>query len=735
MSGPETETPPETPGEPSGGRPGGPSRRAARRLRRIGARMKRMPGLGRWARRGLFAVVILALVAFAGLAGLVGYTVTQLPRYDAMMKQATETRVTLNDVKGRLIAVHGLTHGDAVTLAELPAHVPEALIAAEDRRFYWHFGVDPVALVRAARSNIEAGRVVAGGSTLTQQLAKNLFLTPGRTLKRKAHELVLALALEVKFTKDEILTLYLNRVYFGAGTYGIDAAARRYFGKSARKLALGEAAMLAGLLQAPSRLAPTANYEGAQEQAKRVLEAMMREGYISGARREGAGTAALSRTAKSATPTSGYFADWVLDEVFEKAGRAHRELVVRTSLDLDLQRAAEAALKSTLEKGKETNAGEGALVALDPAGAVRVMVGGASHAQSQFNRATGARRQPGSAFKPFVYLTAVEMGYGRESLWWDEPVRIGDWGPRNFSGRYAGPVSLETAFARSINTVAVQVSEDVGRRNVIKTARRLGISSPMRPDPSVALGAFEVTPLELAAAFAPFANGGKKVHPHGIVSISTGEGDVLYERSHPNPEQVIRARDLLEMNRMMRRNIETGTGRGASLGRPAGGKTGTSTEFRDAWFAGYTADLVAVMWLGNDDNSPMKKVTGGSLPAQAWRSFMKAAHKDRRIASLPPSRAALERDYEEDRVLSGRFRWSRDGHHGRYIPDDEPDEGGRAYAEDPYGEEYPGGGYYGGSYEAYDDRYRRRYRDDFPYRDRRGRFPEEEEPDAAYPPY
>jgi penicillin-binding protein 1A len=699
------------------------------------ALMKGMRGIRRWMKRALYALLALALLAAAGLAGLTGYTLTTLPSYDALMQRATRTRVTLNDLHGRLIAVHGLTHGDAVTLDALPSHVPGAVIAAEDKRFYLHFGADPVALARAAYRNIRAGHVVAGGSTLTQQLAKNLFLTPGRTLKRKAHELVLALALEVKFTKDQILTLYLNRVYFGAGTYGIDGAARRYFGKPARDLDPGEAAMLAGILQAPSRLAPTTNYDGANERARLVLEAMAREGYISEAERERAGSVPLSSAAKSATPASGYFTDWVLDEVFAKAGRGHRELTVRTTIDLDLQRAAELALKTALEKGKALNAGAGALVALDTAGAVRAMAGGASYAQSQFNRAAGAMRQPGSAFKPFVYLTAVEMGYSRDSLWWDEPVRIGKWAPDNFSGRYAGPVSLETAFARSLNTVAVQVSEDVGRQNVIRTARRLGISSPMRPDPSVALGAFEVTPLELAAAYAPFANGGRPVRPHGVVSISSGSGKILYERPLPHEEQVIRPRDLFEMNHMMRGNIERGTGRGASIGRPAGGKTGTSTGFRDAWFAGYTADLVAVVWLGNDDNASMKEVTGGSLPAQAWRSFMQSAHRNLKIASLPPGQAALERDYEEDGALFGLFRWSRDGTHGRYAGedpgyDDSGADAGDPYEPDPYG-------YDPYEYDGYDaevpdderfygeDRY---YRENPYYReDRDGRRYEEEE--------
>lgn len=706
MPDPESDRTPDPETGPAEEKPAGLRTKAVRRLRRISARIPRIPGWRRWTRRILYAVIGVALVALAGLAGLAGYTATTIPDYDQMTRTATKTRVTLTDVHGQTITVHGLTHGDTVTLAELPAHVPKALIAAEDQRFYRHFGVDPIALMRAIYRNVRAGRVVSGGSTLTQQLAKNLFLTPDRTLARKAHELVLALALEAKFTKDQILALYLNRVYFGAGTYGIDAAARRYFGKPATELDLGEAAMLAGLVQAPSRLAPTTNFEGASDRARLVLNAMAREGYISRDERDRVTGASLNIAAKSATPASGYFTDWVLDEVFKLVGRGHKELVVRTTLDLDLQRAAETALKTALEKGKALNVSEGAIVALDTTGAVRTMVGGKSYAQSQFNRAVGALRQPGSAFKPFVYLTAVEMGYGRRSRWWDAPVRIGNWSPKNFAKGHAGLVSMQEAFARSLNTVAVRVSESVGRSNVISTARRLGISSAMRPDPSMALGAFEVTPLELAAAYTPFANGGSPVRIHGVISITTKRGKQLYERERSSAAEVIRPRDLLEMNRMMRHNIETGTGRGASLERPAGGKTGTSTDFRDAWFAGYTSELVTVVWVGNDDNSPMKKVTGGSLPAQIWRSFMVRAHRGHTIASLPPTMEALDRDYEEDEdgFLFGLFGSPRDGRRGWYMRDGSRYENGGAYLNDPQYGGLPDDAYPEEPGDVYDDR-------------------------------
>lgn len=623
-----------------------------------GRRRRRRTFFG-WALRfaGVGVAVLLAGVAIGG--GVVGYKVATLPDYDDLLETPHQTRVTLRDRKGRTIAVRGLSYGDTVKVAELPPYVPRAVMAVEDRRFYNHPGIDPFGLTRAMLTNIRAGRIVAGGSTITQQLAKNLFLSSDRTLRRKLNELVLALALEAKFTKDQILNLYLNRVYFGAGTYGLDAAAQRYFGKPASELELGEAAMLAGLLKAPTHYAPTTDYERAETRARIVLDAMVESGYATEDERKLADETKPAIAKSAATAGSGYFVDWTLDALFEHVGRSHPQLIVDTTLDLDLQRAAENVLDLIIDKyGEQYALSQGALVCLDGNGAVRALVGGKSYEKSQFNRAVGAKRQPGSAFKTFVYLAAVEEGFGRRSRWVDGPIQIDDWHPQNYTEEYSGDMSMEEAFARSVNTVAVQVSETVGRQQVISTAKRLGITAPLKPHPSLALGAFEVTPLEMATAYTPFANGGEAVLPHAVTAVRDKDGGMLFERQGSGLGQVILPRDLAIMNRMMANNVENGTGQAARLeGREAGGKTGTSTDYRDAWFVGYTSDYVTAVWLGNDDNTPTKKAAGGSVPAWTWRRFMTIAHANLPPRPLPPSDdvlwAAEEVEEEEDRGRGG----------------------------------------------------------------------------------
>ena len=621
-------------------------RRSAKSKTRRGKR--RRSGLGRLLNWG-GTVLIWGGVA---LAAVVGYYAYDLPDVGGLAQVARTPSVTLTAEDGTVLAGFGDLYGEAVQLRGLPRHLIDAVLATEDRRFHAHFGVDLRGLLRALWANWRAGRVVQGGSTLTQQLAKNLFLTPERTIKRKVQEVLLALYLESRFSKDQILTLYLNRVYLGAGTYGVAAAARRYFDKPAAALSLQESAMLAGLLKAPSRYAPTSDPAAARRRAELVLASMADAGYLS---RDVAGRA-IARPAEVADrPGPGrstrYFADWAIEQVTAYLGHVGRDITVVTTLDPRLQNLAERALAAGLEaKGKALDVEQGALVALAPDGAVQAMVGGRDYRRSQFNRATQALRQPGSAFKPFVYLAALEAGMRPDEVMLDRPVDVDGWRPRNYSKGHQGAVRMDEALARSINTVAVQVSERAGRGRVIETAARLGIVSRLRGHPSIALGTSEVSLLELTAAYAHFANGGAGVLPYAIIEIRDRGGEVMYRRTGQGLGRVIEQNPVRQLNAMLAAVIETGTGRAARLDRPAAGKTGTSQDFRDAWFVGFTPDLVAGVWIGNDDAHPMRRVTGGGLPAEIWRGFMLDALKGR------PARPLLARPPTRDRLAKA---WRR----------------------------------------------------------------------------
>jgi penicillin-binding protein 1A len=522
--------------------------------------------------------------------------------------------------------------------------VPAAFIAIEDQRFRWHPGFDPVGMVRAAVANMRAGRVVQGGSTITQQLAKNLFLTPDQTLRRKVQELMLAVWLEMKFSKDEILALYLNRVYFGAGAYGIEAASQRYFDKSAQDLTVGEAALLAGLLKAPSRYSPVSESERAAARATVVLDEMEESGVITADQRAAAVLEPVRVSRTLATQHAQYFIDWLDAEVRTLVGDDPGEdLIVETTLDLTLQTSAERAVRRILERDRSKGVQQAALVAVDGDGRVRAMIGGASYADSQFNRAVDARRQAGSAFKPFVYLTALEAGYTPETPVVDEPIRIGSWSPRNYSGGFAGRMNLSSAVAQSTNTVAVRLADTLGRDQVARTARRLGIESRVGLEPAMALGAVEVSPLEMAQAYAPFANGGKRVEAYGITRIRTQRGRVIYQRGARDvgPVQAISNPPLYYMNQMLRGVITGGTARSVAIsGRDLAGKTGTTSDYKDAWFVGYTGGFVTAVWTGKDDATPMKRVTGGGAPAEVWRTFMAAALP--RLKSTPIPGGVIE---------------------------------------------------------------------------------------------
>jgi penicillin-binding protein 1A len=595
-------------------------------------------------RRRTWPYALVLVLAWGIIFGGIFFSrfLSDLPDVGGLLSNGPSHDITILDDQGRLIARRGLTQGALVEVSTLPAYVPKAFIAVEDRRFRSHLGVDPIGLARAAYENIQVGHVVQGGSTLTQQLAKNLFLEPGRTFNRKLQEATLALYLEYRYSKDQILTLYLNRIYFGAGVYGIEAAAERFFGKRAGELGLAEAALLAGSVKAPARYNPLADPDASHARAQVVLRAMQEEGYIDDATMREAEATRVRIVRGTATPGSGYFADWVMSQIPGYVGDTGQALVVETSFDLDAQAEAERAVTAGLkEEGARFNASQAVLVAMTPDGAVRAMMGGASYAQSPYNRATDAQRQPGSAFKPFVYLTALEYGRKPTDMMNDGPVDIRGWKPEDYEGKYRGMVSLREAFAISSNSVAVQLTSQVGPKAVARTAKRLGIETPQLAVSSLALGTSEVTPLELTAAYAPFANGGDGMAPYGIVSIKTKNGKLLWRRKQGGIGQVISPNDLAAMTDMLSEVLVTGTGKAARLDdRPSAGKTGTTQDYRDAWFVGFTADLVCGVWVGNDDNTPMLHATGGTLPARIFKSFMTGAEKG--LPARPLSGAPVE---------------------------------------------------------------------------------------------
>lgn len=537
---------------------------------------------------------------------------------------------------GAVLAERGAPHA-YIPLSKMAKALPAAVVATEDRRFFEHYGIDPAGMMRAMFANLRAGRVAQGGSTLTQQLAKNLFLTQDRTLSRKIAEFGLALWLEVRLTKPEILELYLNQVYFGGGAYGVEAASERYFDKPASELTIPEAALIAGLLKAPSKYSPAASPGAARARARVVITKMFEAGFISEAQE----TQALAQTLvfneqkiERTAADAGYVVDYVLDQLPSAIGDDNQgDLIVETTVDKKLQERAQAIVTETLErKGDTYGASQAALTVLDESGGVRVMVGGRAYADSQFNRVIKGKRQPGSAFKPFIYLAALSKGMSPDTIIDDAPITIGGWSPKNDNGQYAGPIAMRRAIAQSINTVAVRLNQTIGRGTAADLAQRLGIKSELHDGPSLALGTSEVTLLEMAGAYTAFSNGGYAVVPHVVTRITTSRGRILYQYQPQQKAQIAEADRIGALNDILNAAVDYGTGRRAALAdRPAAGKTGTTQDFRDAWFMGYTAQLTAGVWVGNDSGKPMNRATGGGLPAEIWRQVMRVAHE-----GLPP---------------------------------------------------------------------------------------------------
>ncbi|WP_197028267.1 PBP1A family penicillin-binding protein [Bosea sp. 117] len=583
-----------------------------------------------------------------GAVGAVVMLALALPAFqetsDDWLKRA-ELSVVFQDRYGNIIGERGIRHNDTVPLEEFPDHLIKAVLATEDRRFYEHFGIDIPGTFRALLSNARAGGVVQGGSSLTQQLAKNLFLSNERTLERKIKEAFLALWLEFHLTKNQILKLYLDRAYMGGGSFGVDAAAQYYFGKSVRDVNLAEAAMLAGLFKAPSKFAPHVNLPAARGRASVVLDNLvdagfMTEGQVFGARRNPA-----TPVDRKLDDVPEYYLDFAFNEVKGivdtlPKSYAERSFVVRTALDPNIQKAADTAIRDSLRQfGKDYNASQSAMVILEPNGAVRAMVGGRDYGESQFNRATDALRQPGSSFKPYVYTAALMTGkYKPDTMVVDGPICIGNWCPQNYGRSYAGRIPLITALTRSLNTVAVKLAEAIGRGRIVDLAHAMGVRSELKITRALPLGAAEVTVLDQATGYAVFANNGMSVSPHAVMEMRTPAGEPVwnFDRNGPKPHRVIPENIIGMINPMLNSVVENGTGRRAMLpGTKVSGKTGTTNAYRDAWFVGFTGNYVGAIWFGNDDYAPTRKMTGGTLPAMTWQKVMAFAHQGIELKPTP----------------------------------------------------------------------------------------------------
>ncbi len=571
--------------------------------------------------------LVAGLWLIIGVGLLTAWYARDLPDITEAMVFERRPTITVKAADGSVLQRYGDIKGESLRVEDLPPYLTYAILAVEDRRFYEHFGLDPWGVLRAFIVNVTRGSVVQGGSTITQQLAKNLFLSKDRTLKRKIQEALLAIWLERTLTKDEILSAYLNRVYLGSGAYGIDAAARVYYNKPATALTLRESATLAGLLKAPSRYSPAANPDLAAQRTQVVLNSMVDAGFIDKEQIDSLSKIPPSpRRKPSSGDTVRYFTDYIVSQLDDLIGTPDRDVVIETTLDVDVQNAAEAALTKGLLANADKNVSQGAVVVLRLDGAVTAMVGGRDYGMSEFNRATHALRSPGSSFKPVVYLTALEMGWRPSDLIVDEPMTEGKYRPQNYKGEYMGEVTLLEALTFSLNTVAVKLIQAVGPEAVIGTARRLGITANLEPNLSLALGSNGVPIIEMATAYAALGRGGYAVQPFSILRISDEEGSVYYEHTgEAFMRQVVSAQNINQITMMMRSVVDNGTGQGARFGVPVAGKTGTSQEFRDAWFIGFTDRYAAAVWVGNDDNSSMKRITGGSIPASVWRETMQVA--------------------------------------------------------------------------------------------------------------
>ncbi len=641
----------------------------------------------------VYWAVVLGVWVLIFIAAFVLVFSRGLPDTSKLYDIHRQPSISYLDRNGALLSVRGSQYAPPVDIDSLPVYVPAAFVSVEDRRFYQHWGFDPIGIGRAVVADIHRGHAAEGASTITQQLARNLFLTPDQNMKRKVQEVLLAVWLEHQYSKKQILALYLNRVYFGAGAYGIESASETFFNKPASKLSIGEAALLAALLKSPTHYSPVNEQERAGRRATIVLDKMVETHAITPEQRDEALSHSVRVSPALATQHAQYFVDWVDAQVRKIVGQPTTDLIVETTLDLPIDSAAEAAARNVVARDGHLGVQQAAVVALDGGGRVRALIGGVSYADSQFDRAIDARRQAGSAWKPFVYLTALENGRTPQTLVTDEPVTINGWTPHNFEPEYLGSITLAEALQRSINTVAAKLADEVGRDKVADTARALGITSPINTDPAMALGTSQVSPLEMAQAYDSFANGGRAVQAYAIERIRTRDGKVLYEHPASARDEVVPEPQLDQLVGMMRKVlVAPGTGpRAAVPGYDLAGKTGTTSDFRDAWFVGYTGGFVAAVWVGKDDDTPMRHVTGGSAPADLWRQFMAASLPRLKVQSIPTNQAAPASTGEAADPVSDLLGNTSGLSHGARDDDgdDEPDRPQPAGDGDPYGDRRP----------------------------------------------
>lgn len=609
-----------------------------------------------WIGRTISLAIIWGGIA---LAAIILFFAIDLPSIDKPKDIGRRPSLTILADDGSVLIRTGQVQGTFYKLKELPKYVPQAVLATEDRRFYHHFGIDPIGIARAVVTNLIHRDVMQGGSTITQQLVKNMFLSPEQKLKRKIQEAMLAIGLEMKYSKDEILEAYLNRVYMGSGTYGIDAAARRYFNKSAKDLSLREAAMIAGLLRSPNYFSPAASPARAADRANMVLHAMVDAGYISEKQVRAAETVPPPPGRR---PGSGdgiyYAADYVTSEVTRLVGEINQDLVVQTTLSSGMQRAAEQAVDEIMPEAESKNVEQAAIVAIAPDGGVRALIGGANYHESSFNRAFQAKRQPGSSFKPIVYLAGLEAGLTPTTEIEDAPVQYGSWKPANYDGEYLGPVTMAYALAKSLNSVAIRILDYAGVTRAVDIAHRLGIESNIDANLSMALGTSVVSPLELATAYNTISQLGAYHTTYVIKSIRDKKDKKLYEFVPFEGKQVVSQENTAALTMMMTGVVNFGTGTGANIGRPEAGKTGTTNEYRDAWFAGFVPQLTAVVWMGNDDNEKTAKLTGGSYPARLWASFMRRAIGGEPAYELAASHINFDNTPKTQNFMNEAIQWN-----------------------------------------------------------------------------
>ncbi|RKF22713.1 PBP1A family penicillin-binding protein [Altericroceibacterium spongiae] len=604
------------------------SRRGSRSSKKTADRKDKNSLLGRWLRRLIVAGVVVGLLGALALGTAVYFAERSLPSYSALMNSENGQTIVMRARDGTEIVSLGPSYGEWLYSDEIPQVMKDAMVSVEDRRFYSHIGVDPLGLLRAVWVAVRDDQRAEATSTITQQLARNIFLNSNRTMDRKLREAVLAMALEWKFSKDQILELYLNKVYFGGGAYGIDSASRKFFSHSARQLSTGEAAIIAGLVKAPSRYAPSADVNAAVARANVVLSQMRKYGALRADEAASVDVSAVKLKKESGGNSIRYFTDWALPQLDTLlADSDSREPIqVWTTIDIAKQKSATAAIKANAPKGAQ-----GALVSLDRDGAVLAMVGGTDYVESNYNRAVSAVRQPGSAWKLFVYLAALEAGYTPDDRVVDEPTTIGNWSPHNSGGSYAGEIDVRSAFAYSKNTVAAQLGNDVGFGTVASMARRMGITTPISTYPSMVLGTSEVRVIDMARAFGEISAGGESVEPYGITKVETAKGRVLYRREPQRGHQLVPDYVAAGITDLLQTAVATGTGRAAQIGRPVAGKTGTTNSSKDGWFVGFSSGITTAVWMGRDDAKPVAGLYGGTAPARAFASYMRYAVKDRPV--------------------------------------------------------------------------------------------------------